>query len=44
MTLRSRAPIDFDIEINAFEDEEAYVVDSIDDEDTDATDNYLNKL
>lgn len=38
-------PIEFDIEINAFEDdEEAYVVDDIDAEDTDATDNYLSKL
>jgi hypothetical protein len=37
-------PIEFDIEINAFDEEEAYVVDDIDAEDTDATDNYLNSL
>lgn len=40
-----RTPIDFEIEINAFdEEEEAYVVDDIDAEDTDATANYLDKL
>ena len=38
-------PIEFDIEINLFDDDdEAYVVDDIDAEDTDATDDYLNKL
>lgn len=40
-------PIDFDMDLGAYgkgEEEDAYVVDDIDAEDNDATDNYLNSL
>ena len=41
----SKTPVEFEIEIDLLDDaEEAYVVDDIDAEDTDATDDYLNKL
>ena len=43
--LPKTTPSEFDIEISLFsDDEEAYMVDDIDAEDTYATDNYLNKL